>query len=341
MLFACGFSRTNDVPDASLADPGVVIGGLGRSAVHPSGSPIEDCGWFSMRLARVLLPQSPATSPVMALERDGCLYEVAELERRLGLSCPEDALGAVDNFFARVFALGGAGLDALDDRLFTGHRPTEARLAADEVLWQPPCLPERALWVALEDASLRYRIGNARALLGHQASVPFPPSEPAPELDVSIAALLGDELRAATAAEAERAIVGYAILLGFYAPLEEQRRGPCRARDFGATLGPVLVTKDEAGSLEGARARLRVGDEMAELDDASALSLAESIAFVSQHVTLAPGDVVSGVPLPGAREAARRLGLAFGATIEVAIDPLGKVAARPVRGPEPPSHRRS
>ncbi|MDI1448218.1 fumarylacetoacetate hydrolase family protein [Polyangium sp. 6x1] len=296
-----------------------------------------------MRLARVLLPSSPV--PRIALERDGCLYDVAELERRRQIL--DEGSTTAEDFFARVFAVGGAGLDVLDDGLCAGVRPTEARLWPDELLWLPPCLPERALLVQLvataEDEEPRYHLGNPRGLLGHQESVPFPPSEPRPDVEISIAALLGDELRAATVDEAERAILGFTILLGWVARERERTSGRSSARDFATTLGPVLVTKDEAGSLDDARVRLRVGGVIEELARTAApsLSFAESLAFVSRHVTLLPGDIVGAPPIEGGSEAARRLGLAFGATLEVAVDRLGKVAARPVLGPEPPPFRRS
>ncbi|MDI1481919.1 fumarylacetoacetate hydrolase family protein [Polyangium sp. y55x31] len=297
-----------------------------------------------MRLARVLLPPSPV--PRIALERDGCVYDVAELERRREGPLLDEGSSTAEDFFARVFSVGGAGLDVLDDGLCAGERPTEARLWPDELLWLPPCLPERALLVQLVDTpdgeEPRYHLGNPRGLLGHQESVPFPPNEPRPDVEISIAVLLGDELRAATIEEAERAILGFTILLGWVAREHERTSGRLRARDFAATLGPVLVTKDEAGSLDEARVRLRVGSVIEELarPAAPALSFAESLAFVSRHVTLLPGDIVGAPPIEGGSDAARRLGLAFGATLEVAVDRLGKIAARPVLGPEPPPYRR-
>jgi 2-keto-4-pentenoate hydratase/2-oxohepta-3-ene-1,7-dioic acid hydratase in catechol pathway len=300
-----------------------------------------------MRLARVLLPTSLA--PSIALERDGSLYEVSELERRFGEPFSADVQPSAEDFFARVFALGGAGLDALDDRLCAGERPTEARLFPGDFLWLPPCSPERALWVQMESApstepSLvppRYHIGNARALLGHQASVPFPPAEVCPGVEVTVAALLGEELYAATPEEAERAILGYAILLGWVALEEERRSGGTRARDFAATLGSVLVTKEEAGSLAEARVRMRVGREVADLGAplASGLSVPEALAFISQHVALSPGDIVGSEPIARGGEVARDLGLHFDATLEVAIERLGTVEARVVRGPEPRPYR--
>jgi len=296
-----------------------------------------------MRFARVLLPSSP--EPRLALERDGCLYDVVELESRFAAPLLHEPPAALDDFHARVFALGCAGLGVLDDRLCAGDRPTEARLFPDELLWLPPCWPERALFVQLSsaprDRAPRYQLGNARRLFGHKASVPFPCDEPSPDVEVSIAVFVGEELDGATVADAERAIVGYSILLGWVAREAERESGPTRARDFAATLGPLLVTRSEAPRIDDLRVRLRVDGAAEELVASlgSSLSFAEMLAFVSRHVPLAPGDVVGGPPIEGAGEAARRLGFAYDKTIEVAIERLGKVAARPVRGPERPPYR--
>lgn len=293
-----------------------------------------------MRLARVFLASSSMPVPLSALMRDGCLYDIAELSRAFGLPVEEPTSAVVDDFFGRVLALGCAGLEALDERLFHGDRPSSARLAADEIVWLPPCLPERALWVALESAPAkgpatpRYHLGNARSLFGHQASVPFPNAEATPIVEVAVAALLGEELFAATAEQAERAVIGYSVLLGFYAPSEVELSGPCRARDFAAMLGPTLVTKDEAGEVADRVVRLRVRGEIIELGRVieDPFVLAESIAFASQHITLAPGDIISTPPLRGVE-------VAFGETFDVIVERLGKLSARPAHGPTPPPFR--
>ncbi len=346
MLSRALLAGTNGAQNANVADPGFETIGAAFLLSFFLPNPVRTIALLvRMRLARVLLTSSSAPVPVAALERDGCLYDVGLLLDLLGLSAEEPASASVDDFFGRVFALRCAGLEALDERLFRGDRPSAARLSADDVVWLAPCLPERALWVALSSAPLaeapRYHLGNARSLLGHQASVAFPSEEPEPSVDISIAALIGDDLYNATAEEAERAILGYSILLGFEARSEAARSGACRGRDFGAILGPVLVTKDEAGPPVLARARMRVRGEVVALPPlaADAFTIAESVAFISQHISLAPGDVVSAAPFSGANDVLRRFGVGFGETIEVAIDRLGKVAGRPVRGPIPPPYR--
>ncbi len=302
-----------------------------------------------MRLARVLHSQSPA--PLVALERDGCLYDAAELDRHFGSPVSQTVPFDTSDFHLRVFALRGVGLDKLDDHLRGGDRPTEARLSKANLLWLPPCSSDRVLYAQLDalprpgalDELPRYHLGNARTLYAHQETVPFPHDEQQPEADVVIAALIGEELRSSTVAEVENAIVGYSILVRWVAPNAEKRGGHSHGRDFATSLGPLLVTKDEAGDIEQARVRLRVASDTRDLvvRRDSDWSLTEAIAFVSRHVPLAPGDFVGAQPIVGARAAIRELGLSFGTTLEVSVERLGKLTSRPVQGPEPPSCRKA
>jgi 2-keto-4-pentenoate hydratase/2-oxohepta-3-ene-1,7-dioic acid hydratase in catechol pathway len=224
-------------------------------------------------------------------------------------------------------------------------------LSKGNLLWLPPCSSDRALYAQLDalprqgasDELPRYHLGNARTLFAHQETVPFPHDEQAPEADVVIAALIGEELRSSTVAEVEGAIVGYSILVRWVAPNAEKRGGHSQGRDFATSLGPLLVTKDEAGDIEQARVRLRVASDLRDLavHRNTDWSIAEAIAFISRHVPLAPGDFVGGQPIAGARDAIRELGLSFGTTLEVSVERLGKLTSRPVQGPEPPSCRKA
>lgn len=303
-----------------------------------------------MRVARVFHPSSPC--PLVALERDGCLYDVAELDRQFATPSSQRVPFDESDFHLRVFALRGVGLDKLDDHLRGGDRPTEARLSKGSLLWCPPCSADRALYVQIDrlprvgerDELPRYHIGNARSLFAHQETVPFPHDEKHPEADVVIAALIGEELRSSTVEDVEHAILGYSILVRWVAPNAEKRSGSTHGRAFATSLGPLLVSKDEAGSIDTLRARVRVARDGRDLaqERTSDWSLSEAIAFVSRHVPLMPGDFVGGEPIAGARETIRELGLSFGTTLEVAVERLGKLTSRPVVGPEPPElHKRS
>lgn len=291
-----------------------------------------------MRIARVLHESSPF--PLVALERDGALYDVGELDRMFDTPYAPDRWPGATDFHARVVAADGAGLEYLDEELRAGRRPTEARLLPGTFLWLPPCDTERALYVqmtpddALRDARApwpSYRLGHARAILGHDARVPFPAGEGRPGFALGVAAVLGEDLNAAGVEEAERAILGYAILNAWIGAETEARAPGTGARDVPAQLGPVLVTRAELGALDPLRAQARVdGRVVAEPGVGGwALSLASSIAWVSRWAPLRAGDVIGA---GGVRGGGGEAG--YGATVELVVERMGKLTGRAARGAE-------
>lgn len=292
-----------------------------------------------MRIARIIHESSPF--PVIALERDGALYDVAELDLRFATARTRELLGGACDFFSRIIALGGAGLDELDQRLAAGYRPTEARLAPGSFLWLPPCDPDRALLVHVtrdHHGELAVRLGNARAILGHEAAAPFPHEETRPAPGLGIAAIVGDELCRATISAARRAILGVAIVNDWSArDLEERGLGPLHCRDFATQLGPVLVTTDALLDAPILRAQIRVGSvivaEGALADPLDAL--AEAVACASQLVELHAGDLVTlATPLAPIDP------VAHGAPVELLIERLGKLVGTAARSPALASWRR-
>lgn len=284
-----------------------------------------------MRIARVLAcfdeTRQGAACPIVALERDGALYDVAELERVFDTAYSPERFAASSDFHTRVIALSCAGLDELDDRLKCGDRPTSARLFSESFVWLAPCDDARALYVQLERAAPpRYRIATSRSLFGHESAVPFPSEEKDPKVELSIAAMLGEEARCVTAAEAERRVIGYAIEARWIAG-DLEAIDPQRARDFAAQLGPVLITRDEKVDVASLAPTLR---STGSLVSSSALSIGESIAFVARNIELRAGDVIGLAPLSSEP-------VAFDETIECSFGRLGRLRGKPVRGPAPAS----
>jgi 2-keto-4-pentenoate hydratase/2-oxohepta-3-ene-1,7-dioic acid hydratase in catechol pathway len=285
------------------------------------------------RVARVIHDGSPL--PVVALERDGALYDVGQLDARFGTRyAPDQIVGATD-FFTRAIALRCAGLAMLDERLRAGDRPTEARILPGTFVWLPPCDAARALHVHVDPvptqdaATPSYRLGNGRGLLGHEATVTFPAGERRPGLDLGIAAVLAEDLRRATAEEAEQAILGYAIINEWTARDEEARhRDPARARDFAPQLGPLLVTREEIGEVARLRTQARIHGQVVANGTVGEMGagLAEAIAYVSHRLDLQAGDLIGATCIAG-------VGVAYGAMVELLIERLGKLAGRPVESP--------
>jgi Fumarylacetoacetate (FAA) hydrolase family len=282
-----------------------------------------------LRIARVIHGTSPL--PVLALERDGAVYDVGELDRIFGTSLSPDRVAGASEFYTRAIAMGGAGLDALDERLRSGDRPSAARLLPGTFLPLPPCDTDRALYVQMapydaETAVPLHRLGDARGLLGHGALVPFPSSATSATYELGLAAVLGDDLASADPTEAERAVLGYTLLNAWSAPDPDPLPGWSATR-VPAQLGPVLVTRDEIADLGRLKAHVRVDAETTPTSVGGwTFSLVASISAVSRWIDLRAGDVIGAGCVRGGRGEAP-----FGAAVDLLVERLGKLSGRPVR----------
>jgi len=293
-----------------------------------------------VRIARVLRQGADETSPfpVLALERDGALYDVGELDRLFDTPHAPDRLGGAADFHTRVLALGGAGLVELDARLRGGERPTEARILPGTFLWLPPCDPDRACRVQMASYDAggprpSFRLCDARGLLGNDEAVPFPDDEERPDFELGVAAVLGEDLRRATEEDAERAILGYAILNAWRGRDDDERQ-PHAARRVASQLGPVLVTSDEVGDLARLRAQARMGGRVVADTTVGGWTFppAASIAWVSRWMDLRAGDVIGAGCVRGGTGAAGGGAPRFGEAVELLVERLGKLSGKAVRG---------
>jgi 2-keto-4-pentenoate hydratase/2-oxohepta-3-ene-1,7-dioic acid hydratase in catechol pathway len=129
--------------------------------------------------------------------------------------------------------------------------------------------------------------------------------------------------------EAERAILGYTILNGWSAREAGAHPGWGTGR-VPAQLGPVLVTPGEIGDIGRLKAHARVEGKATVTTTVGgwAFSLAASIACVSRWIELRAGDVIGAGRVRSGRGEAP-----FGATVELLVERVGKLAGRPVRRP--------
>ena len=123
------------------------------------------------------------------------------------------------------------------------------------------------------------------------------------DYEVELAVIIGDTLHRASEAEVRRAIVGYTLMCDYSErewQLEHAGQWTMgKSYDTFAPFGPVLVTKDEIPNPDNLTLELRVNGDLRQQANTSQLimSVAQLVAYVSQFMTLNPGDVVStGTP---------------------------------------------
>ncbi len=238
----------------------------------------------------------------MALERDGVLYDVESLERRVGASVEVPC--AASDFHGRVVAMGLAGLRELDSALLRGLRPTEARVDLARPRRLPPCETDRAALVHVDaptDSSEApsVRLGWARGLAGDGELVGLPREEERPKVELRLAMLLGEDVHNVDFREARAAILGYALHLDWRTPSDEARDPHSTTRGILGQLGPHVVAADAVGRLQALRAEVVVRGKSYALGTLDRLGLAPERALVhaSRRFALASGDVVTWGPL--------------------------------------------
>jgi acylpyruvate hydrolase len=142
----------------------------------------------------------------------------------------------------------------------------------------------------------------ARALIGPRDGIVLPQASEMVDWEVELALLVGSAVRHADEEEAGQAIAGYTVS-NDVSVRDWQRRTPqwLAGKTFESTtpLGPALVTPDELDLAEGLTVRCQVDDRVVQESSTADLLFgpARLVSYISQIVTLDPGDVIlTGTP---------------------------------------------
>ncbi len=289
-----------------------------------------------MKLVVARVPERAA--PVLALECDGALYDVAELEASPpgDDSAPARGLGA--EFFCRVIAARCAGLAELEARVASGLRPTEARLLDGRYLLLPPCAEGRAAYWQIRSAArgapIDFALRDARALAGDAQPVCVPDALDERRFQVGLAAVLAEDLEHASAHEARRALLGVTLIIDWGPACDEPSCGDARASHVhgagGGALAPAHLGAQLAvgavNALFDLELEVKVGGVaqppvVARYRDLDAY---ERIADLSRYAPLRAGDVIGLGPLAlpshaGTTSGTRVHRVGLGAPVEVRL----------------------
>ncbi|HEX3314667.1 MAG TPA: fumarylacetoacetate hydrolase family protein [Gemmataceae bacterium] len=171
----------------------------------------------------------------------------------------------------------------------------------------------------------------ATALIGHGESIVLPPVSSEVDYEAELVIVIGRRGRNIPAAAALEYIAGYTIGHDVSArdwQLKKDGKQWMAGKTFDtfAPLGPYLVTSDEVPDPQNLRIALRLNGQT--MQDSSTTQLIfgvrEAVAYISQVVTLEPGDVIyTGTP-PGVGVARKPpVFLKAGDVCEVEIEGLG------------------
>jgi acylpyruvate hydrolase len=183
-----------------------------------------------------------------------------------------------------------------------------------------------------------------RALIGATSDIILPENSDKVDWEVELGVIIGRPVRHATESEALDAIAGYTIVNDI-SMRDWQRRTTqfLQGKTFESAtpVGPYLVTPDEVDHARQLRLTCSVDGVLMQdgSTDEQIFSPVELVQYLSQIITLMPGDLIA-TGTPAGVGAARRppAFLESGMVVSCAIEGLGKqtnrcVAAAPVAAP--------
>jgi 2-keto-4-pentenoate hydratase/2-oxohepta-3-ene-1,7-dioic acid hydratase in catechol pathway len=200
-----------------------------------------------------------------------------------------------------------------------------------------------------------FYFSNPYGVIGPSDDVAVPPGCRLFDLELEVAAVIGEGGRDLSPDDAEDHIAGYTILIDWSARDIQFREmevglGPTKGKDSATTLGPALVTSDELAPFRsGTSFDLTMSASVngvpvgADSMDHMAWSFGEMISYASRGTEIRPGDVFGSgtcgggclAEIWGRQGFDARRGLQPGDLVEVTVEQLGSLACTVVAGREP------
>ena len=167
---------------------------------------------------------------------------------------------------------------------------------------------------------------------GPYAPITMPRATEQIDYEAELGVVMGRTCKGVKETDALDYVAGYLAVNDVSARDVQHRNGQWvlgKSPDGFAPMGPALVTADEVGDPQQLDVRTRIGDEVLQSSNTREMifPVARLISFISEFVTLEPGDVIAtGTPsgVGGAHQPPRWL--KAGETVRVEIPRLGALA---------------
>jgi 5-carboxymethyl-2-hydroxymuconate isomerase len=173
------------------------------------------------------------------------------------------------------------------------------------------------------------------ACIGSGEAIVIPPGVEQVDYEAELAAVIGARVKGVSVENALEAVSGYTCLNDVSARALQFADGQwtrAKSLDTFCPIGPRVVPREEIGDPQALRIRCRLNGETVQ-DGSTAdmiFGVAELVAFVSETITLEPGDVIAtGTPPGVAFGRAEPRYLQSDDTVEVEIERIG-VLVNPV-----------
>ena len=190
-----------------------------------------------------------------------------------------------------------------------------------------------------EDVTPRFFIKPNTSIAGPHDDIRIPPVSDTVDYEIEIAAVIGTGGRDIALEDAESHVGGYVVFNDISAR-ELNVVGNRKTRpmddffdwlvgkwcDTFSVIGPELVTADEVGDPASLEMALSVNGELRQHSSAGEMifTIPEAIAWISQFITLEPGDLIC-MGTPGGVGATTATYLKAGDVVHAKIDKLGEM----------------
>ncbi len=248
-----------------------------------------------------------------------------------------------ENFFA------GDGLRRLGAWLSTNQAKAQ-RLAATERLGSAIARPSKIICIGLNYRDHAKETGaelpkepviffkSTTALCGPNDDVAIPRGGAKLDWEVELGVVIGRTARHVTAKDALAYVAGFVLHNDYSERSFQLERGgqwvKGKSCDTFAPVGPFLATSDEIADCQKLALWLEVNGKRRQDGNTSnmAFGVAEVVSYLSQFMTLLPGDLIStGTPAGVALGMPTPVFLAEGDVVECGIDGLGSARQKVVR----------
>jgi 2-keto-4-pentenoate hydratase/2-oxohepta-3-ene-1,7-dioic acid hydratase in catechol pathway len=214
---------------------------------------------------------------------------------------------------------------------FDKYEILENQYSLLEIKYLPPCMPSKIIALGLnyfdhaEEFKLKIPeeplifLKPSTAVIGHKENIIYPKMTERLDYEAELGVIIKNKVKNIKPKEVYENILGYTCFNDVTARDLQKKDGQwTRAKSFDtfAPLGPYLVTDLEPNNLE---IKLRQNGKVKQHSSTSKMifKIEETVSFISQIMTLNPGDViVTGTP-SGVGE------LQVGDVVEVEIEGIG------------------
>ncbi|GHA27884.1 2-hydroxyhepta-2,4-diene-1,7-dioate isomerase [Salinimicrobium marinum] len=258
-----------------------------------------------------------------------------ELEDGKRLNVSSFTIDYNEDFFAED------GIQKLKEWLSSNHNSC-SEIPSDIRLGSPLKRPSKLICIGLNYAKHAEESGMkppqepvlffkaTSAIVGPNDDLIIPKNSKKTDWEVELAVVIGKKTSYCSESEAMDAVAGY-VLHNDYSEREFQleREGQWvkgKSCDTFAPLGPYLVTKDEIKDPNNLNLWLKLNGKTMQDSNTSdfVFNIAEVVSYISQFMTLLPGDVIStGTPFGVGMGLKPQRYLRSGDVVELGIDGLG------------------